>query len=143
VSSEPTHYYVVFTDTEPDGRGLAYWRLFTRAAFRHCFVFWRDDVEWFRLDCNAYRLEIEVLPWARSADVPGIFRAAGGIVVKVEPRHGDEHMGRLPFGWITCVTVVKALLGINSRWTLTPYALYCLLREGGGGELCIEGPETP
>ena len=108
MSSEPTNYYVVFTDTEPDGRGMAYWRVFTRPHFRHCFVVWRDDVEWFRLDCNSCRMEVEVLPWAVDADVPGIFRAGGGVIVKVAPRQPDEHMGRLPFGWITCVTVVKA-----------------------------------
>ena len=112
---------VVFTD-QRQIRALGW----LRSGFRHCFVVVRDpDGEWLACDWLVGRMSFRVYGQQTPQTLIERFVAAGHRVAAVPAiRHGRR-------AWLrpmTCVEVVKQVIGIGTVRPLTPYGLYRELR---------------
>jgi hypothetical protein len=133
---ERVPFYVVF-QSAPE---RSPWQLWTSPAFRHCWAFrpiWFPEqglaADEFTLKIEFPEGQVDVAVWWTETDetvetylaeplVTDILR----VVVDV-----DSKMGYMPKGLLTCVSGLKALLGVRAWWVLTPRQLYQhLLRRG-------------
>jgi hypothetical protein len=116
--SQPRLALVVFVDhaESPWLRGL-------RAGFRHCFVVVRQELAWLACEPLTDRLELVLLPLPEAFDLPG-FYATQGHTVLLGPTRADLPRRGLALAPLTCVEVVKRLLGIRAAWVMTPWQLY-------------------
>lgn len=112
-------------------------RAFTRPGFRHCFVLWQPEnlalmplvtvqplYSGIVISYSAGVLAEEVI--ARWLTDPFITT-----IVQIDVDQGD----RVPYVWrgpLTCVTVVKQILGVHAWWIQTPRQLYRFLLQRGG-----------
>lgn len=124
--------FVVFLDDlpgEPSYRGQPrWWRLFTRKGFRHCVVVTPiiigdliDDPLWLSIDSLACWMDVRVTVFP--PDVPD-----DAMVLWFRSWRPRRYIGR---GFITCVSVAKAVLGVRAWWVVTPYQLYLHMRRLG------------
>ncbi len=112
---------VVFVD-----RGCVWLRGLKR-GFRHCFVALRDGDAWLICDSLKDRIELFVLPVAAEIDLASFYRAQGHRVL-IGTTRPKLHRGSLVVAPLTCVTVVKRLLGVKAPWVLTPWQLFAHLK---------------
>lgn len=129
--------FVIFYGSEHDG----FWRIFTGRGWRHCCVIVPAYPDGRDLGAPVYSLCINPLTW--------------GVDVVLVPKHPEEvcakeledgataalsipidlDMKRLyvPRGLLTCVSLIKAVLGMSGGWYVwTPKHLArYLLRKGG------------
>jgi hypothetical protein len=108
---------VVFVD-----RGCVWLRGLKR-GFRHCFVALRDRDIWLVCDSLKDRIELFVLPVAAEADLASFYHAQGHRVL-IGTTQPKLRRGSLVLAPLTCVTVVKRLLGVDAPWVLTPWQLF-------------------
>lgn len=123
----PECWLVAFTDHRP-GAGAPSWRnrllevllSCLRPGFRHCLALRRVPTGWLVVDPLSDGLRCDLSP---EGSALGLI-AAGATVVEVTSAHlpPDRAQWR-PAGLLTCVTVVKSLLGLTCR-AVTPYQLY-------------------
>ena len=118
---DPLPVLVVFADHA----GCA-WLRFLRRGFRHCFVVLRAGSVWLACEPLKDRIELDVLRLPPEFDLAAFYGAQGHRVLqgrRPPPRP------RRPFvpAPLTCVTVVKRLLGIHAPWVWTPWQLYAHL----------------
>ena len=100
----PQMAWVVFSDDTD----IRYLKCLKR-GFRHCYVIMSDGEKWFSIDPLAHMTEI----WLKSE---------GYRVVRVGVQQPELKPSPLMF--MTCVESVKRMLGIQSRWVITPWQLY-------------------
>ena len=112
---------VVFVD-----RGCVWLRGLKR-GFRHCFVALRDRDAWVICDSLKDRIELFVLPVPAEADLASFYRAQGHRVL-IGTTQPKLHRGSLVLAPLTCVSVVKRLLGVRAPWVLTPWQLFAHLK---------------
>ncbi|KAA5605692.1 hypothetical protein F1188_10105 [Roseospira marina] len=117
---------VVFTDG-----GAIWWLRLLRPGFRHVFIAVRRPGHWVIVDPLAHRMRVDLVPTADAADLAAWYRAQGLTVVATETRAPPRK--EAPWAPLTCVEVVKRLLGLHARWVWTPYALYRALGGESGG----------
>mgnify|MGYP003650125169 FL=1 len=115
--NEDNRYYICFTDRE----GLHFWDVFTSNKFRHCFALRWDGFNWILIESLGCSLEVSILPYAEDDDVPQIMKDGGFLVTQMDKQENNKYIFR---GWMTCVTVIKHLLGIRKAWIVTPKQLY-------------------
>ena len=114
-------YYFAFGDsTFPH-----LWDIFTRKGFRHCCAFKWDGFNWLLVDPLGQGLDINVLPYTSTDDVPSIFKDSGWTVIRAKTIN-DKFIFR---GLMTCVTVCKQLVGIKACWVVTPWQLYNYIQK--------------
>lgn len=109
--------------SHPMSERLLQWLLdaVCRPGFRHCFAYADLPHEMVLvLDARANGLEAAV-------HLAPTFR---GLTHTVRAKPCFQR-GWRPRGLLTCVTVVKHLLGIRAWWILTPHQLYRYLQQGG------------
>lgn len=108
------------------------WLGFLRAGFRHCFVVVRDGGAWVTCDPLKDRIELSLLPLRPDFDLAAFYAGRGHTVLLGLTTPGRP---RQPFGVapMTCVTVVKRLLGVRAPWVVTPWQLCRHLRTAGSG----------
>jgi hypothetical protein len=114
--------WLVFYDVP---RGYRFWR-WMKPGFNHVEVWRLDRGAWARVDPCLELLNAEVYlkpPWET-----GLFPGAKFLRYTKLVKLGGI---REPFmlGPITCVELVKAVLGIRTVFIRTPYALYKYLRK--------------
>ena len=56
------------------------------------------------------------------------------ICIEVEDNKNPTFLPR----WLYCVSFIKHVCGISKPWILTPYQLYCELRNSGGKAIFID-----
>lgn len=116
------------------------WHLWASGAFAHCWVF---RPIWFPeqgLAADEFTLKIEfpegptdvAVWWADTDQVLDHFLAEPAVVdilrVVVDVDHNIGYMAK---GLLTCVSGVKAFLGVGAWWVLTPRQLHeHLIRKG-------------
>jgi len=115
-------YYVVYRDRS----SLHFWDVFTSKGFRHCSAIWWDGFNWISMDHIACNIEVGIMPYGKKDDVVQILKDEGFIVQKVKQSDNERFIFR---GWMTCVTVVKHLLGIRAAWVVTPKQLFNYLER--------------
>lgn len=119
---EPTEAWVVFS-----GEAELWWLRLLKPGFRHCFAVARDDKQWIVLDPLSPHLEVAVLPFPRSFDLPNWLQNQHLKVLRA-PIH-RHHKKAAPHNVFSCVEVVKRFLGIHVRGILTPWQLYRFLEK--------------
>jgi hypothetical protein len=108
------------------------WLRSLRAGFRHCFVALRDGDAWLTCDPLKDRIELSVLPAPADFDLAGFYADCGHTVLigQTKPERARQPLSIAP---LTCVTVVKRLLGVRAARVLTPWQLWRHLRVEGHG----------
>lgn len=116
--------------TLPQGRTI--WVAFTgqtelpclrwlKPGFRHCFAVIREEGNWIALDPLANRLDISVHSAENGFDMPRWLRSRGLTVIEARTQN---HARPAPLMPLTCVEAVKRVLGLRSRFIITPWQLY-------------------
>lgn len=117
----PAPALVVFTDA----REIPWLRLL-RPGFRHVLVALRlPGGGWIVVNPLSHQIRIDSVATLEGPALAHWFRAQGFTVVETMTRRAPRR--EAPWAPMTCVEVVKRLLGIHARWVWTPWALYRLL----------------
>lgn len=116
----PAEYWLVFTEAGSSH----WWNRWLAPGFRHVFALRWTPRGWIHFDpaMDFARLDFVDAPvYAR----PQELAPPGSRLLRVETRIQLERM-RAPWvvGPVTCVELIKALLGIRSFWLWTPRQLY-------------------
>lgn len=104
-----------------DGARPAWVRLLT-PGFRHVFVALRDGPWWVTVDPLSQHMEVRVQPVDPGFDLAAWFRGRGLTVVET----AVDRDRPLPAPWapLTCVEVVKRVLGLHAPLVFTPLQLH-------------------
>jgi hypothetical protein len=118
---DPFSVLVVFADD-----GGCVWLRFLRRGFRHCFVLLRAGSVWLACEPLKHRIELDVLALPPEFDLAAFYGAQGYRVLQGRrlPSRPRRPFAPAP---LTCVTVVKRLLGVYAPWVWTPWQLYAHL----------------
>ena len=108
--------WVLFTNDTDIG-----WLKFLKRGFRHCFVLLHDGKHWIAMDPLSNVMEVSIPDIPSSFDLPRWFQTQGYTVQRYNIQAYDKAM--LP-SVMSCVDVVKRVLGIHAPFILTPWQLY-------------------
>jgi hypothetical protein len=110
-----------------------------RRGFRHCFVVMRAGSVWLACEPLKDRIELDALAVPDDFDLAAFYCQQGHQVLLGE-RLPARARSRFALAPLTCVTVVKRLLGIDAPWVWTPWQLYAHLSGPKGGFQALPGP---
>lgn len=99
-----------------------------KRGFRHCFMIMQQDGRWVLIDPRSNKIDIAILPHPTHFNFPRYFSEQGKTVLKV-PMNINTPGKVAPTLPMTCVDTMKRLIGLHSRWVLTPYQLYRALTK--------------
>lgn len=118
-----TEFIVVFVD-KTECRCLRW----LKRGFRHCFVALRSEDRWLICDSLKNRIEFSIVDLPDDFDLGDFYYEEGHtVIVGNQPKEKPETF-ILP-EVLTCVAVVKRVIGLQSYWTLTPWRLFCVLNS--------------
>lgn len=111
-----------------------WWLRGLKPGFRHCFAYRWHPQGWLLLDPLSHHLWLDLLPCRHAAPAPEAalelaagLRLAGFIALAVPIRQPPPRLAPpLP---LSCVEVVKRLLGMQTWRISTPWQLFCELRK--------------
>ncbi|HEX6143365.1 MAG TPA: hypothetical protein VFZ01_11635 [Geminicoccaceae bacterium] len=111
---------VVFVD-----QGAGFWLRPLKPGYRHCFVALRQQPGlWLICDPLKDRIEISAVEVERDVELADIYRAAGHRVwLGTSLPRAARPRASVP-GPLTCVAVVKRLIGLGAPWVVTPFQLH-------------------
>jgi hypothetical protein len=109
-----------------------------RRGFRHCFVVMRAGSVWLACEPLKDRIELDALAVPEDFDLAAFYCQQGHRVLLGE-RLPARARSRFALAPMTCVTVVKRLLGIDAPWVWTPWQLYAHLSGPKGGFRALSG----
>ena len=110
------------------GRTDCAWLRFLKPGFRHCLVLLHDGRHWVSIDPMLNHMEVDIHHTVPGTfDFPRWLQTQGQHVVKAPVNHA--HVRPAPFTLMSCVEVVKRVLGIHNRFIITPWQLYRHLNE--------------
>lgn len=131
--------YVAFQDSDHG----APWQLFTSPGFQHCWAFWPVYYPEESLLAHRFTVKFEPLRWGIHCDVwfadpaeviAEFAQAPTACIIATEvdlPPKNFSYMFPIR-GALTCVSAVKAVLGMRNWRIVTPRQLAkCLLADGG------------
>lgn len=128
--------YVVFSGSET----RSFWRVFVRRGWRHVQVIVPMYYPEPRLTADVYSLVINPVTYAVKIDyfwlnprkmVDEMLKDGCTAVIEV-PVDIALKDGYIPRGLLTCVSLVKAIIGVRAWYVWTPYHLArYLIRHGG------------
>ncbi len=115
-------YYVVFTPPTSSWFGSR----FLNRRIGHCSLIIVDGPDAVYLDRLIYRLEALHFRDNSFEDLFSLInhKIPDSLALQVEPLPNPENKARYYLSPFSCVTLVKATLGITTPWVLTPYQLY-------------------
>jgi hypothetical protein len=102
------------------------WLRVLRRGFRHCFVLLHAAPLWLACEPLKDRIELDVLDLRREFDLARFYGEQGHQVL-LGRRPPPRPRQRFALAPLTCVTVVKRLLGIHAPWVWSPWQLYAHL----------------
>jgi hypothetical protein len=102
------------------------WLRVLRRGFRHCFVLLHAGPLWLACEPLKDRIELDALELPREFDLARFYGEQGHRVLlgRCPPPSPRQRFALAP---LTCVTVVKRLLGIHAPWVWSPWQLYAHL----------------
>lgn len=115
-------WIIVFSDKER----LHLWDLFTSKGFRHCFALRWDGFNWVLVDPLGSWLEVQVMPYGIDENVPQKMLDLGHKLLYVRKNRSFRIILRGP---MTCVNIMKHLIGLRAFWIITPKQLYNYLKR--------------
>jgi hypothetical protein len=134
----PDVWLVAFVPAPAMAR-LAWWQRPLAAGFKHCFAFRAAGQDFTELvDHTGRFLNLTVLPCAAD-DFAAQLLAEGMTVHIVAPMPAAAQA--ILRGPMTCVEVVKAVLGIGAPWIITPRQLAAHLERRGAQRIHHIGKE--
>jgi hypothetical protein len=99
------------------------WLHLLQRGFRHCFVVLRTGPLWLACEPLKDRIELDVLDLPSGFDLARFYGEQGHRVL-LGRRPSSAPRRRFALAPLTCVTIVKRLLGINAPWVCIPSQLY-------------------
>jgi len=104
-----------------------WWLRFLKPGFRHCFIILETDRGCVCIDPISNRFTISMLEGYELKALLHWYRDMGMKVMNV----GVDHNNCKSFFWapMTCVEVVKRLIGLRESLILTPWQLYRYLKK--------------
>ncbi|NIZ01230.1 hypothetical protein [Thalassospira lucentensis] len=102
-----------------------------KPGFRHCFVLISGARagEWICLDPQSHRIRCESWCYSPLFDPASYYRAIGYHCIWASYPASVAHHIRL--GPMSCVELIKRLLGVSGVWIITPWQLYRALVKRG------------
>ncbi len=92
-----------------------------KKGYRHCFVVLEFDEVWCCIDPLSTYCDVQVVLKKHVADLPLWLNFQGHEVLKAPI---DRCCLRVrPFGFLSCVSIVKRVLGLRKWWIITPWQL--------------------
>ena len=119
--------YVVFTDNTS-----LWWLRLLKPGFRHCYLLLscRGGRCWLELNPYSDQIEVSFCEFAASQSETSLLRTYENcLVCPVKINKAPQKCA--PLGFITCVEMVKRVLGIHDVRVITPYQLYKKLQVVG------------
>lgn len=114
-------YLIVFYEARAP---LAWWTRWLDQRFAHVEVWWHiGDDYWVAVRPSYHYLSCDVMHGSPREGEGGVTRT------RVLRCRRDKVTPMMPFGMKTCVTVVKAVVGIRAAWVMTPRQLYNYLSK--------------
>lgn len=108
------------------------WLRWLRRGFRHCFVVVRAEPLWLACEPLKDRIELDILDLPCEFDLARFYGEQGHrVLLGRHPPPGPRR--RFAPAPLTCVTVVKRLLGIHAPWVWSPWQLYAHLSSPACG----------
>jgi hypothetical protein len=118
MSTAENQALVVFVDRTE----CSYLRWLKR-GFRHCFTAIRSDDQWIICDPLKNHLEFSIINIPSDFDLSGFYHERGHIVLTGK-RHLQSRRERIVPELLTCVSIVKKIIGVRCIWALTPWQLF-------------------
>lgn len=122
-----TQWWVVFEDKRR--RRSRWWDIITRPGFKHCWAYTRHpNMEgWLAIDNTTGGTQMRFYPDQTLidhdfTDMSEVIHAEGGIVLPANALMNEDYLPR--FMPLTCVELIRQLLGIRERLVITPFQLY-------------------
>ncbi len=112
----PQKAWVVFS-----GNTELFWVRFLRPGFRHCYLVLHDGTHWISLDPLASHMELTVHELPAEFDLPAWLAQQGQRIVPAQMKRLKR---AAPWSALSCVEVIKRMLGIHKFTLLTPWQLY-------------------
>ena len=127
-SFPPREALIVFEDRPARG-----FTRFLRPGFRHCFCLIRQQAGWFVCDPLKHSLEFKIVEDADAAHIAARLTVIDRSIIYLSaiPKKGLPSMSLRP---LTCVEIVKRVVGINKDFIFTPYQLFSYLSVIANGE---------
>ena len=94
-----------------------------RRGYRHCFTAVRSGDHWIICDPLKNHFEFSIINIPSDFDLPGFYHDRGHIVLTGEIRIPIRQEWIVP-ELLTCVSVVKKIIGIRCIWAMTPWQLF-------------------
>lgn len=96
-----------------------------REGYQHCMIAVQSGPAWQLIDPLSNAFYVTELGIAHPDEIISSFVDQGFDAVTTQRR--APIAAEMPLGPFTCVEVVKRVLGIRSRWIMTPWQLRCAL----------------
>jgi len=122
---------------------LGIWQVFAPRGWRHCWIGIGVYFPEPGLMANQWTMRVEPVTWGIDVDFNFISlkdaaqaaydRGATSVLkmsVDTRPKHAY-----VPRGFLSCVSVLKAILGLRACWIVTPKQLHGFLRRNGAIEV--------
>lgn len=114
-------YFLVF------GNGKSHpFQHLLKHGFKHCFILIRYRDIWIFLENNYNKLSLNFNNSLTADDMQSALSRLGCLMVEVNPCLIQSNK-KLSF--MTCVAISKRVLGINKRFIMTPWQLYCYIKR--------------
>jgi len=120
VDDQPTTLVVFVEQTE------CHCLRWLKRGFKHCFVALKTNDRWIICDSLKNKIEFSLVTLPSNFSLSDFYRRQGYTVLAKSGSPNGISSTIVP-EVMTCVSVVKRIIGIRSFWTLTPWQLFCLL----------------
>lgn len=104
------------------------WLKWLKPGFRHCFVALNSGGQWIVCDSLKNKMEIEIFDFPDEFNLARFYLDQGYTVLsglRIEKKMSKN----IKMEITTCVTIVKRLIGLECYWILTPWRLFCFLKN--------------
>ncbi|MEZ5933321.1 MAG: hypothetical protein R3F54_15490 [Alphaproteobacteria bacterium] len=98
-----------------------------KQGFKHCFVAQRVGGGWIICDSLKNQIELSQIDLPPDFSLSAFYRDMGHTVLAGQG-HSIRQSTMITPEFLTCVSVVKRIIGVRSFWTFTPWQLFCRLR---------------
>jgi len=104
------------------------WIHILKPGFRHCFVLINDGEGWLSLDPMLHHMDMKAhREVSNDFDLPEWLRGRGLTVIPAKLNRLKQVPA--PVELMTCVSIIKRILGIHNIFIITPYQLYKYLNK--------------
>ena len=107
-----------------------WWLRILKKGYRHCFVCIKNNDHWTIIDPLSHSIDVETIEVKKIKNLPRYLTDQGYIVMPFGDIDPHKKGGRI-LGYLSCVTIVKKILGLHSPFIFTPYQLAKYLHKKG------------